>query len=579
MRFVLLLAAVCALAPASSSARTWTVHLDGSGDFPTIQAALDTLSAAVEGDTVLVGPGRYTWTNQGTGDEHGMVRYWKSWADEVHLVSSHGPQATILDAEGQGRVFFANGDNIASDPVDFTVTGFTFTGGVAPKVPNRVEREGGAMAMHLCYVTVRDCVFQNNQASEGGAVWLGGVSAFRFEDCRFEDNLATSDDPWQISTAFPAPFGGAALVINSELLTQFVRCVFRGNEADYRGGAVFVYNANVEIEDCLFLENRTPYDPSGSGSAIYYFAANGAAVRRTTVRANSTYATGAAVLFRECGQLDIPIENSLIVANQGVAIRVEGGKAPIVTCTDIYGHGQGNWLVPIAALRDLYGNMEVDPLFCTEGDDARAVQSASPLLDAPGCASPPGGVHPCGTVPVLVSEARAFRSERGARVEWRSGVDRGWRVAREQASGAVTRIGSRPERSGERWWIEDDHADEATSAYRLEDAAGVLHARLEFPAAAHVGRASRWIDARPNPFNPRTRLSFVLDAASRVQVTAHDLRGRRVATLLDEDRSGGVHQLEWEARDDRGSPLASGVYLLRLRAGGREDVLRASLVR
>ena len=37
-------------------ARTWRVERDGSGDFATIQPAID---AAAEGDTILIGPGRY----------------------------------------------------------------------------------------------------------------------------------------------------------------------------------------------------------------------------------------------------------------------------------------------------------------------------------------------------------------------------------------------------------------------------------------------------------------------------------------------------------------------------------------
>ena len=67
----LLLAAVVASLPASEiKARTWYVKADRSGDVPTIQAGID--SAAV-GDTVLVAPGTYGWTAQGTGSDYGMI--------------------------------------------------------------------------------------------------------------------------------------------------------------------------------------------------------------------------------------------------------------------------------------------------------------------------------------------------------------------------------------------------------------------------------------------------------------------------------------------------------------------------
>ena len=55
----------------TASAETWHVTIDGLGDVPTIQAAID--SAAAD-DTVLVGPGHYTWSNQGSGDERGFIR-------------------------------------------------------------------------------------------------------------------------------------------------------------------------------------------------------------------------------------------------------------------------------------------------------------------------------------------------------------------------------------------------------------------------------------------------------------------------------------------------------------------------
>jgi hypothetical protein len=50
---------VASAATECARAATWRVEKDGSGDFSTIQAAID---AAAEGDTVIVGPGRYTET-------------------------------------------------------------------------------------------------------------------------------------------------------------------------------------------------------------------------------------------------------------------------------------------------------------------------------------------------------------------------------------------------------------------------------------------------------------------------------------------------------------------------------------
>lgn len=72
----------------------------------------------------------------------------------------------------------------------------------------------------------------------------------------------------------------------------------------------------------------------------------------------------------------------------------------------------------------------------------------------------------------------------------------------------------------------------------------------------------------PNPFNPQTTLAFTLDRPGRARLTVHDMLGRVVATLLDEPRSVGRHEVRFDA-----SGWASGVYVYRL------DTDRGSLSR
>jgi hypothetical protein len=66
----------------------------------------------------------------------------------------------------------------------------------------------------------------------------------------------------------------------------------------------------------------------------------------------------------------------------------------------------------------------------------------------------------------------------------------------------------------------------------------------------------------PNPFNPRTTIAFTLSKESTVRLDVFDATGRLVATLVDESRGVGRHQLDFDA-----SRLSSGVYFYRLRAG------------
>jgi endonuclease/exonuclease/phosphatase family metal-dependent hydrolase len=73
----------------------------------------------------------------------------------------------------------------------------------------------------------------------------------------------------------------------------------------------------------------------------------------------------------------------------------------------------------------------------------------------------------------------------------------------------------------------------------------------------------------PNPvIAARATLRFDLARAGRVHVAVYDVRGRHVATLLDEERAAGRHSLGWNGRDAAGKPLGNGVYFARMSAPG-----------
>ncbi|HEX6791659.1 MAG TPA: S8 family peptidase [Candidatus Krumholzibacteria bacterium] len=74
--------------------------------------------------------------------------------------------------------------------------------------------------------------------------------------------------------------------------------------------------------------------------------------------------------------------------------------------------------------------------------------------------------------------------------------------------------------------------------------------------------------AYPNPFNPATTIEYTLATAGRVTLSAYDAAGRRVATLVDEAQTAGVHRVRWNAAAGTdGRSLPSGVYLLKLTTG------------
>ena len=87
------------------------------------------------------------------------------------------------------------------------------------------------------------------------------------------------------------------------------------------------------------------------------------------------------------------------------------------------------------------------------------------------------------------------------------------------------------------------------------------------------------LNVEPNPFNPRTQVTFVLDTPAMCRLTVFDLRGRTLAVLVDGLRAAGRHEVTWSGTDARGDTLASGTYLLGLQAGDYAETRKIMLVR
>jgi len=71
--------------------------------------------------------------------------------------------------------------------------------------------------------------------------------------------------------------------------------------------------------------------------------------------------------------------------------------------------------------------------------------------------------------------------------------------------------------------------------------------------------------AVPNPFNPMTTIDFEIKANMHVSAVVIDLRGRTIATLLNEEINAGSHTLRWSGRTDGGAQAASGIYMVQVR--------------
>ena len=83
----------------------------------------------------------------------------------------------------------------------------------------------------------------------------------------------------------------------------------------------------------------------------------------------------------------------------------------------------------------------------------------------------------------------------------------------------------------------------------------------------------------PNPFNPRTKISFVLPVAGEASLAVYDVDGRLVRTLAGGWLEAGERVVTWDGDDDRGGRVASGLYFCRLRVGDRTLVRKMTLLK
>ena len=87
----------------------------------------------------------------------------------------------------------------------------------------------------------------------------------------------------------------------------------------------------------------------------------------------------------------------------------------------------------------------------------------------------------------------------------------------------------------------------------------------------------------PNPFNPVTYIHFYLPQNNlgyhNVRLEIFDLLGKKVGTLLTGKYLPGSYGLQWNAKDDAGKPVPSGIYIYRLRSNSTNIVKKMVLLR
>lgn len=396
-------------------ARTWRVNVDGTGDAPTIQAAIDSAAA---GDTVLLSPGTYLWSSQ-AASQHSMVIL----KPGLTLRGEAGAAATILDAERNGRVMllYDVGDAARVDGLTIQTGqgrssaaplwlrafggGMYIAGSSNPTIANCIIRDNyvnttqfGAGIYCVSAIVENSQILENagNLDAVGIGIWSDSSLVIRGSTIRgnwvagdggaagagiWTTGTATISDCW-IEGNWTSGVAGAGVAGIGIAKGVVERCVFVGNEVfggfGGTGGGALEAGFNVEIRDCIFVKNKIVGNPA-RGSAM--LVRGGSTVTRCTIMGNIAEGAGtpiAGIFFVE----PATVTSSLFAWNQGAICYDDATWS----CNNIFGNTLGDAICGT----DAGGNFNADPDLCAV--DPATSMNFTLQADSP-CAP---GQHPFG---------------------------------------------------------------------------------------------------------------------------------------------------------------------------------------
>ncbi|QDU66355.1 right-handed parallel beta-helix repeat-containing protein [Engelhardtia mirabilis] len=309
--------------PASRAVAQTTWHVDGSvagpgsgsaaDPFASIQAAIDS-NAAVDGDTILVGPGTYAeLVDLGT--------------KELVLRSSAGADQTIIDATiqwslEQSAIKIRGGQGSACRVEGFTVVGGEGTQLVEPLFGTTVFAGGGLLVLGTS-PTVVDCVFLSNTPGIGGGAYIRDGSP-AFNGCRFDGNTTLRE-------------GGAIQATNSDL--TLVDVELRQNKAEAGdGGGIHLVGGSLTMVGGL-LEGNTAWN-GGSGGNVALRQGAAAQLVNVSIRGGRTLDGNGAGLWVDASsaqllqcELSTNFAGDVFSNREGGAVYVLSGELELRSCT------------------------------------------------------------------------------------------------------------------------------------------------------------------------------------------------------------------------------------------------------
>ena len=494
---------------------------------------------------------------------------------------------------------------------------------------------GGGIAAFGGSPRVEDCVFTGSLADQGGAVALFDPVAAELVGNEFLANVCTGTAAGKEGAALYVQGGAVALsgnlfenngtvhrggaVYAENAALTLVDNVFVGNQAQAEGGALevrggsisirggeldgnisatagggglHVYQADTALENVLVTGNTSP----SLGAGAYLDAAGVAAVENCLFVGNVSSALYMGTVFIVGGD-DLVFRNNIVADNQGGGVGA-GATTEFLDYNQYWNNGPDvpGWT---PGAHDIFA----EPLFVDVPGGDYGMALHAPALDRgdpdPLCNDPDasrndmglcGGPDAVTIAPAAVQNAQLTDLGDGR-------LEVSWDLNTEPDMHRYVVYGGTadPFVPGPARVLAD--LTHPAQSWIDESPAGGYYLVVAVDATGHVGGYSEQLGettavpgeptpkalavtgVTPNPFNPRAKVAFDVPRSGHVGVSVHDMRGRVVRRLVSGDLEAGRHEVIWNGRDDAGSPVATGVYLVRVSDGTRNATAKLMLAK
>jgi fibronectin type 3 domain-containing protein len=83
----------------------------------------------------------------------------------------------------------------------------------------------------------------------------------------------------------------------------------------------------------------------------------------------------------------------------------------------------------------------------------------------------------------------------------------------------------------------------------------------------------------PNPFNPTTQIKFTLAKPGKVSLDIFNVKGEKIATLLNTSMTAASHTVVWNGTDNYNQKVSSGIYYYRLQTDNYSHIKKMILMK